>query len=307
MGSDKSSVSPSAWFFRGRGISNVVPTDRLRHPESSLLSWVVMAANVDLYNSSYSNYALETYSEIRRETYGEDYGQTSWASTEESHELPELLQLSASSSVLEIGCGSGGYAVGLAKSIGCRIVGFEINASGVRTASALAESEDVSEIATFEQHDASEELPYLDNSFDAIFSTDVMCHVPLRQQVLSNTQELLRPGGRFVFSDALVVGGLISNEEIETRSPDGMYFFSSPGVNERLIEESGLKLLEARDTTENSALLSKRWHDAREKRKDALVESEGSENFLGVQRFLKCVHTLTSEKRLLRFLYTCEK
>ena len=266
-----------------------------------------MTENVDLYNSSYSNYSLDLYSEIRLETYGEDYGQTSWASTAESHEIPELLQLSSSSSVLEIGCGSGGYAVGLAKSIGCQIVGFEITASGVKTATTLAENEQVSDIVRFEQHDASEKLPYEDKSFDAIYSTDVMCHVPLRKQVLTNIKGLLKSGGRFVFSDALVIGGVISKEEIETRTPDGMYFFSPPGVNEQLIAESGLKLLEARDTTENSAVLSKRWYDARKKRKDAVIACEGRENFLGVQRFLDCVHTLTSERRLLRFLYTCEK
>jgi cyclopropane fatty-acyl-phospholipid synthase-like methyltransferase len=266
-----------------------------------------MTTNVDLYNSSYSNYSLELYSEIRLDTYGEDYGQTSWVSTAESHELPELLQLTSGSSVLEIGCGSGGYAVGLAKRIGCRILGFEINASGVKTATALAEKEKVSDIAKFEQHDASKKLPYEDNSFDAIYSTDVMCHVPFRRQVLSNTHSLLRTGGRFVFSDALVIGGVISNEEIETRSSIGMYFFSPPGVNEQLIGESGFELLEARDTTENSALLSKRWHDAREKRRDAVIACEGKENFQGVQRFLNCVHTLTSERRLLRFLYTCAK
>jgi SAM-dependent methyltransferase len=267
----------------------------------------LMTPDVDLYNSSYSNYALELYGEIRLETYGEDYGQTSWVSTAESHEIPELLQLSSSSSVLEIGCGSGGYAVGLAKRIGCSIVGFEINASGVKTATALAENENVSDIVKFEQHDASKKLPYEDNSFDAIYSTDVMCHVPLRKQVLTNIHGLLRTGGRFVFSDALVIAGVVSNEEIKTRSSVGMYFFSPPGVNEQLIEESGLELLEARDTTENSALLSRRWHDAREKRKDAVIACEGEENFLGVQRFLECVHTLTSERRLLRFLYTCAK
>ncbi len=267
----------------------------------------LMTADVDLYNSSYSNYSLDLYREIRLETYGEDYGQTGWVSTAEFHELPELLQLSSSSSVLDIGCGSGGYAVGLAKRIGCRIVGFEINESGVKTATALAENEKVSDIVKFEQHDASKKLPYEDNSFDAIYSTDVMCHVPLRKQVLTNTRGLLKTGGRFVFSDALVIGGVVSNEEIATRSSVGLYFFSPPGVNEQLIEESGLKLIEARDTTENSALLSKRWHDARAKRKDALIECEGDENFLGVQRFLECVHTLTSERRLLRFSYTCAK
>ena len=52
-----------------------------------------MKATVDLYNSSYGNYALNAYSEIRFETYGEDYGQTSWVTTAVSHEIPRLLQL----------------------------------------------------------------------------------------------------------------------------------------------------------------------------------------------------------------------
>jgi len=63
-----------------------------------------MSKKIDLYSSSYSNYSLETYSEVRLETYGEDYGQTGWVSTEESHEIPELLQLTSDSSVLDIGC-----------------------------------------------------------------------------------------------------------------------------------------------------------------------------------------------------------
>jgi SAM-dependent methyltransferase len=266
-----------------------------------------MAAKVDLYNSSYGNYALGAYSEIRFETYGEDYGQTSWVTTAESHEIPKLLQLSSSSSVLEIGCGSGGYAVHLAKRIGCQVVGLDINAEGVRNAKALAEKDKLGARVKFEQCDVSQLLPIEDNAFDAIYSNDVLCHVPRRSQVLSDLRRVLKPGGRLLFSDALIIGGLLSHEEIATRSSIGMYFFSPPGENERLIKQSGLKQIEARDTTDSAALLSKRWHDAREKRKAALVASEGEANFAGVQRFLECVHTLTAEKRLLRFLYTAIK
>ncbi len=37
-----------------------------------------MPEKVDLYNTSYGNSEIEVYSEIRRETYGVDLGQTSW-------------------------------------------------------------------------------------------------------------------------------------------------------------------------------------------------------------------------------------
>lgn len=266
-----------------------------------------MAATVDLYNSSYGNYGVDAYGEIRLETYGEDFGQTSWVTTEESHEIPELLQLSPSSSVLEIGCGSGGYAVYLAKSIGCQLFGVDINAEGVRNAKALAEKDKLTARAKFEQCDVSQRLPIEDNVFNAIYANDVLCHVPRRSEVFSDLLRVLNPGGRFLFSDALIVGGLLSHEEIAIRSSIGMYFFTPPGENERLMKQSGFWQVETRDTTDSAALLSKRWHDAREKRKATLVTIEGEENFTGVQRFLSCVHTLTAEKRLLRFLYTAMK
>ena len=86
-----------------------------------------------------------------------------------------------------------------------------------------------------------------------------------------------------------------------------MYFFSPPGENERLIKQARFKLLEARDTTESAATLSKRWYDARNKRKSALMAIETEANFIGLQRFLTCVYSLTSGRRLLRFLYVMEK
>jgi len=264
-------------------------------------------ANVDLYNTSYGHYALKTYGEIRRETYGEDYGQTSWVSTAESHEIPKLLELSHNSSVLEIGCGSGGYAVHLAKVVGCRILGLDINPEGVRTANVLAKEAKVGATARFQQFDVSQPLPEKEDAFDAVYSNDVLCHVQNRARVLANAFRVLEPGGRFLFSDALVIGGLVSHVEITTRSSIGMYFFSPPGENERLITQAGFRLLETRDTTENAAILSKRWHDAREKKKTELIKIETEANFVGLQRFLTCVHSLTSERRLLRFLYVMEK
>ena len=141
-------------------------------------------ADVDLYDSSYGNYALTAYGEIRLETYGEDYGQTSWVTTAESHELPKLLKLSDQSFVLEIGCGSGGYAVHLAKSFGCRIVGLDINAEGVRNANALAEQAKVGGKAQFQQFDVAQPLPEQDDTFDAVYSNDVLCHVQDRRRCL---------------------------------------------------------------------------------------------------------------------------
>ena len=39
----------------------------------------------DLYNNAYGNYASDPYRHVRIETYGQDFGQTSWVTTEESN------------------------------------------------------------------------------------------------------------------------------------------------------------------------------------------------------------------------------
>ncbi|HEX8878930.1 MAG TPA: hypothetical protein VF749_02825 [Candidatus Acidoferrum sp.] len=110
-----------------------------------------------------------------------------------------------------------------------------------------------------------------------------------------------------LFSDALVVGGMLSHEEIATRSSIGFYVYSPPGENERLIERAGFQLIRVTDTTEGAAQISKQWHQAREKRRAELVAVEGDRNFEGLQRFLSCVHSLTAERRLLRYLYLVGK
>jgi hypothetical protein len=45
---------------------------------------------VDLYDGAYGGYELDVYRQVRVETYGEDLGQTSWVTTEESDEIPKL-------------------------------------------------------------------------------------------------------------------------------------------------------------------------------------------------------------------------
>jgi len=62
-----------------------------------------MSKRVNLYDNAYANYGSEVYREVRNETYGEDFGQTSRVTNEESKEIPRLLGLKPDSFVLEVG------------------------------------------------------------------------------------------------------------------------------------------------------------------------------------------------------------
>ena len=61
-----------------------------------------MPGNVDLYNTAYGNSATDAYREIRIETYGEDFGQTSWVATGEFHQIPHYLTLTSANDTYDL-------------------------------------------------------------------------------------------------------------------------------------------------------------------------------------------------------------
>ncbi|HKS68672.1 MAG TPA: methyltransferase domain-containing protein [Candidatus Acidoferrales bacterium] len=195
----------------------------------------------------------------------------------------------------------------VADTTGCRILGLDSNEAGVRNGNRLAAERGMQTRVHFEDRDVSEPLPFDDVSFDSAFANDVLCHIPDRAALLAEIIRVLKPGARLLFSDALVIGGMVTHHELATRSSIGLYVFTPPGENERLIKETGFRLIASRDTTVNAALIAKRWRDSREKRKNELIAVEGDPTFRDLQEFLSCVHALTKERRLLRYLYVAQK
>ena len=263
-------------------------------------------SKVDLY-SNYGNFETDVLARVRAKTFGEDIGQNSWTTAEEYRRWAEALGLGDGSTVLEIASGSGGPALFLAREIGCRVYGVDINAEGIARANERSRVMGLDSRVTFSQADADKVLPYSDEAFDAVLCVDAANHFSDRLQVLREWHRVLRPQGRALFTDPVVVTGLVSNEELALRSSIGDFVFAPAGENERLIQEAGFNLLEREDVTENAAMVSKRWHDARAAERAGLVQIEGEEHFEGLQRFLQIVHRLTSERRLSRFAYLLEK
>lgn len=264
-------------------------------------------SSVNLYDNVYADFASGVEAAVRRDTYGEDIGQSSWLTSREWLDFADKLGIGPRSELLEVGSGSGGPAVYLALARSCRITGVDINEHGVRNAASLAQARGVGDRAEFRAVDGNRPLPFPADSFDAVVSNDAICHMRDRVAVLRDWHRVLRPGGRALFTDAMVITGVVSHEELAIRSSIGFYLFLPPGENERLLEAAGFAVLEVEDVTANAAEVARRWHDARERQREALVAREGQANFDGLQRFLMCVHTLSVERRLTRFAYLAEK
>jgi len=147
---------------------------------------------LDLYDNVYADFTSGAEGAVRRETYGEDIGQSSWLTAGEWLRFAKGLRITAGSEVLEVGSGSGGPAIYLAERLGCRVTGVDINEHGVRNAVALAQAWGVGERASFQVVDASRPLPFPPASFDAIVSNDAMCHIVDR----AGRARAARRGGR---------------------------------------------------------------------------------------------------------------
>lgn len=261
----------------------------------------------DFYGPQYARFDSALAAELRREVYGEDLGQQGWRSAAEQRELADLLRVGPRSHVLDVACGAGGPSVALAERTGCRLTGLDAEASGIAHAQAHASGRGLADRVTFAVLDCGGPLPFPDGGFDAILCIDAICHLPDRAATLAEWARLLRPGGRLLFSDPVVVTGAVSKAELDVRAATGFFLFATPGINEAAIQGAGLTLLRCEDRTTATAEIAARWHAARVRHAAALEREEGRDWFERRQRFLAMTAELSRSRRLSRYLYVAEK
>lgn len=258
---------------------------------------------VDYYDAQYGHFASKLYAEIRAVTFGEDIGQNGWLTADEQDLFLSWLDLGSDSRLLDIACGSGGPTLRIAKRSGCRVHGIDIHERGIEAAREQAAAEGLEERARFDLLDASEPLPFPDGTFDALICVDAVNHLPNRPRVFAEWARLLRPDGRLIFTDPIIVTGPLTNEEIAIRSSIGFFLFVPAGTDEGLLVEAGFEVLEAVDRTENMARMAERWRVAREERALDLRKVEGDETFEGQQVFFEVAARLAEERRLSRVAF----
>ncbi len=266
-----------------------------------------MNARVDFFSNNYANFSGNVLAAVREETFGRDIGQNSWLTADEFDRFIDWLDLSSSSQVLEVASGSGGPALYLARKADCEVTGVDLNPYGVAAAGHAITSSGAAQRVRFRMADANSTLPFGDGSFDALLCIDSMNHFPNRLQTLKEWRRVLRPGARAVFTDPVVITGPVTNEELAQRSSIGLFLFVPGAFNEELIVKAGFRIVSQLDATENEALVSRRWREARQRFRDDLLRIEGEERFEGLQEFLGAVHRLSSERRLSRIAYLVER
>ena len=261
----------------------------------------------DSYETLFREFDSPLMRQIRREAYGEDIGQHSWVGADEVREDIKQLHLTAASQLLDLGAGPCGPLTFVLATLRCRGTAMDLSASALEVGRARAVSLGVAELLTTEQGDLNEPLPFEARSFDAAMSIDVILHVRDRWELFGEVRRVLRPGGRFLLTDAGVVTGAISSEEVAKRSPHGFTQFAPAGWNEKLLAEAGFRLVETRDRTADvirnatGRLSAVRAHAAE------LTQRSGAADLERQISYLETIVELSRRRALSRVMYLAER
>jgi ubiquinone/menaquinone biosynthesis C-methylase UbiE len=93
--------------------------------------------------------------------------------------------------VLDVGCGTGNYASALTAATNCRVSGVDPSLRMLEWARDAAPWESLKQCG-------AESLPFGDDAFDVVMSTDVIHHIRDRNAYFREAARVLRPGGHLV-------------------------------------------------------------------------------------------------------------
>ena len=149
--------------------------------------------------------------------------------------------------VLDVGSGLGAPARFVARRFVASVVGLDAELRSQRAARAAAAAEGVHGRCP-QVLGVSEALPLRDDSFDAAWSQDAMCHMQ-KQRTVREVARVLSPGALFAFSDWIARERLSDAEREELATH--WSFPSLLRVDEyaALLDASGFELLLAEDVT----------------------------------------------------------
>jgi SAM-dependent methyltransferase len=258
------------------------------------------------YDRLYQDFDSPLMRQIRAQAYGKDIGQHSWVTAEELEQHIARLKLSPASRLLDLGCGPGGPLAFVVGMIRCHAIGVDLSPEAIVAGRARASADGLEELITLQVADLNQPMPFADHALDAVMSLDVILHLSDRGQLFRDVARLLVPGGRFLFTDAGVISGPVSDAEIRARSSYGSAQFVPPGCNEQLLEAAGFRLLEQADATAGLLKNAEGRHAARSAHRAELEKVEGAAAFDKHQQYLKTVIGLGRRRAMSRNIYLAE-
>jgi SAM-dependent methyltransferase len=159
--------------------------------------------------------------------------------------------------VLDIGCGSGGNTLHLARTTPlAQITGFDVEAPVIAVATARAAEEGLAGRVAFLRDDPGP-LPFADGSFDVVFSKDSLLHIPDKGALAAEMFRILAPGGEVAVGDWMIGhdGPLSPDMEAYVAAENLGFAMGSPATYRRALTGAGF--VEVRTVSRNAWYLDR--------------------------------------------------
>ena len=259
------------------------------------------------YEALYEEFDSPLMQQLRMEAYGDDFGQHSWVTAAELESCMQGLGLTASSRLLDLGCGPGGPLTFVVSRVRCRAIGVDLSHAAVAAARNRAVGQGLGALVLLQQADANRPIPFVGRSFDAVMSMDTVLHLRDRTALFREVARVLISNGKFWFTDAAVVTGPVSSQEVGLRSMHGYTQFVPRGFNEEALDDAGFRLIRIEDRT--AALLNNASGrlTARQAHRAQLEQVEGPPYFERQLRYLETVIALAERGATSRVSYLAER
>jgi sarcosine/dimethylglycine N-methyltransferase len=208
----------------------------------------------------------------------QNYDQDHYGGVAANDTLASLAHLDESCHLLDVCCGMGGPSRYLAHNYGCHVTGIDLTQSRIDSATKLTRMVGLEPLVNFKCANALD-LPFPDNTFDALVSQEAFCHVPQKNKLIAECIRVLKPEGRMAFTDILITDK--TSDETKARLEREMVFheLSSADKYHKALEREGCITIEVSD-------LSAQWRDILQERldmfrslKDQTVDRFGEAHF----------------------------
>jgi len=245
---------------------------------------------------------------VRRDGHrpGDDVGQCGYTLPEQLRRLAERLCLGPGRRLLDLGCGTGGPTVHLARHTGCDALGIDFAQAAVARARQRAREAGLSTHVAFLVADGAA-LPLLPESFDAVMSLDVLLYVRDREALLRACRNVLRIGGALAFVDEVTRGRGLTPAEQGARSLFGPAAYDTEEAHVERLRRAGFEDVAVEDWTPAFVALNDRWCAARERHRAALVAEGGEEAYEAGQRYFATNRDAARDGRFARLLFLARK
>ena len=194
---------------------------------------------------------------VERRVCGCDYGGNGLTTRDEARQMAMLLGLQPGARLLDVGAGAGWPGLYISKETGCDAMLVDLPLSGLRVAADRAVKDRISDRCRVTVADGSQ-MPFRDQSFDAVGHSDVLCCLKNKRGVLEACRRLIRDSGRMVFAVIWITPGLADDDR--ERALEGAPEFSESKTDyPTLLGQTGWDVKESLDVTAGYAASIRRF------------------------------------------------